>query len=56
VDLQAERRLARPVALAQLKSDPSFATSPLVRISRLSVMPLEPDQLALIERLGEAKD
>jgi predicted RNA-binding protein with PUA-like domain len=56
VDLEAERQLARPVALAQLKADPRFATSPLVRISRLSVMPLEPDQLALIERLGERKD
>jgi predicted RNA-binding protein with PUA-like domain len=56
VDLQADRRLARPVGLAQLKADPSFATSPLVRISRLSVMPLAADQLALIERLGETKD
>jgi predicted RNA-binding protein with PUA-like domain len=52
VDLKAERQLPRPVTLAQLKADPLFATSPLVRISRLSVMPLEPHQLALIERLG----
>jgi predicted RNA-binding protein with PUA-like domain len=56
VDLQAERRLPRPVDLAQLKADPRFATSPLVRISRLSVMPLEQDQLALIERLGKTRD
>ena len=41
VDFQAERRLQRPVTLAELKADPGFATSPLVRISRLSVMPLE---------------
>jgi predicted RNA-binding protein with PUA-like domain len=52
VDLKAERKLARPVTLAELKVDPTFAQSPLVRMSRLSVMPLEADQLALIERLG----
>ena len=52
VDLRAERPLGRPVPLAALKADPAFAESPLVRMSRLSVMPLEPEQLALIERLG----
>ena len=52
VDLRAERPLARSVALAELKADPAFAESPLVRMSRLSVMPLEPEQLAVVERLG----
>jgi predicted RNA-binding protein with PUA-like domain len=52
VDLRAERALARPVPLAALKAEPSFAASPLVRMARLSVMPLEPEQLAAIERLG----
>ena len=52
VDLQAERALARPVSLAALKAEPRFADSPLVRMSRLSVMPLEPEQLAVIERLA----
>ena len=52
VDFQAERRLNRPVTLAELKADPGFATSPLIRISRLSVMPLEDTQLATIERLA----
>ena len=54
VDLRAERSLARPVTLAVLKAEPAFADSPLVRMSRLSVMPLAADQLTLIERLGEA--
>ncbi|MDP8924954.1 MAG: EVE domain-containing protein [Chloroflexota bacterium] len=54
VDLRAEQRLARPIRLAELKADPTFAESPLVRMSRLSVMPLEPEQLSLIERLGRA--
>ena len=52
VDFQAERRLGRPVSLTELKADPGFATSPLVRISRLSVLPLEEAQLATIERLA----
>lgn len=52
VDLRAERPLARPVSLAALKADSSFAESPLVRMSRLSVMPIEPGQLATIERLA----
>ncbi len=54
VDLRAERLLARPVSLAELKADPIFAASPLVRMSRLSVMPLEPAQLARIERLANS--
>ena len=52
VDFKAERPLKRPVTLAELKADPGFATSPLIRISRLSVMPLEDGQLATIERLA----
>ena len=52
VDFTAERRLERPVTLAQLRAEPGFATSPLIRISRLSVLPLEDAQLATIEQLA----
>lgn len=52
VDLHAERKLARPVTLAELKAEPEFATSELVRISRLSVQTLTDTQLAIIERLA----
>jgi predicted RNA-binding protein with PUA-like domain len=52
VDLRAERRFGRAVPLSTLKADAGFASSPLVRQSRLSVLPLEDDQLATIERLG----
>lgn len=52
VDLQAERQLARPVTLAELKAEPEFATSELVRISRLSVQKLTDEQLGIIERLA----
>jgi predicted RNA-binding protein with PUA-like domain len=44
VDVRAGRRLARPVPLADLKANPLFADSPLLRISRLSVVPLTDEQ------------
>jgi len=40
VDIAPEGRLPRPVTLAEIKSLKAFATFPLVRISRLSVMPV----------------
>jgi predicted RNA-binding protein with PUA-like domain len=50
VDVSAERRLTRPVTLTELKADPAFATSMLVRQSRLSVVRLDDEQLGVIER------
>jgi predicted RNA-binding protein with PUA-like domain len=52
VDIAADRRLPRPVTLTELKADPTFATSLLVRQSRLSVVALDDAQLATIERLS----
>lgn len=40
VDLEAVRPLARPVPLARLKAEPTLAGLDLLRISRLSVMPV----------------
>ena len=40
VKIKAGKALAKPVSLAQIKSDPQFASSPLVRQGRLSVVPL----------------
>jgi predicted RNA-binding protein with PUA-like domain len=54
VDIAPDRALARTVTLAEMKAEPIFATSPLVRQSRLSVVPLTDDQLATIVRLGTA--
>jgi predicted RNA-binding protein with PUA-like domain len=39
-DLEAEGRLPRPVTLAEVKADAAFAAFPLVRMPRLSVMPV----------------
>ncbi len=44
VDLEPEARLARPVPLAAIKADPCFADFPLVRMGRLSVMPVTGEQ------------
>ena len=40
VDVAPLKKLARPVTLAEIKADPAFKALPLVRISRLSVMPV----------------
>ncbi len=43
VDVAAEQALPTPVTLAQVKADPLLADLPLVRQSRLSVMPIPED-------------
>lgn len=42
-DLEPVRRLPRPVTLAEVKADPAFAAFDLVRIPRLSVLPVPPE-------------
>ncbi|MDP9317254.1 MAG: EVE domain-containing protein [Chloroflexota bacterium] len=44
VDVQVRQRLPQPIALAAIKADPAFAQFGLVRLPRLSVMPV-PDEL-----------
>jgi len=56
IDIKAGQRLPRPVLLAQVKGDPRFADFPLVRMPRLSVMPVPgPIWNALLELAGVAK-
>jgi predicted RNA-binding protein with PUA-like domain len=52
VDIGPVRKLPRPVTLAEIKADPAFADFALVRISRLSVMPVNDAQWKRIERLA----
>jgi predicted RNA-binding protein with PUA-like domain len=52
VDIRAGRRLAAPVTLAAIKADPIFADCPLVRMPRLSVVPLTPAQWTRLLQLG----
>ena len=53
-EIRAGARLAEPVGLEVLKASALFATSPLVKIGRLSVVPLDEKQLAFIRKRGGA--
>jgi predicted RNA-binding protein with PUA-like domain len=44
VEIKAGKPIAKPVTLAEIKSRKLFASSPLVRIGRLSVVPLSAEQ------------
>jgi predicted RNA-binding protein with PUA-like domain len=44
VDIEVGKALPRQVSLAEIKADPAFKELGLVRLSRLSVVPVEPDQ------------
>jgi len=54
VDIVPEKTLPRPVTLAEIKSDKAFASFPLVRMSRLSVMPVTDAEWARIEKLSRS--
>ena len=54
VDVVPDKRLKRPVTLAEIKADKSFGSFPLVRMSRLSVMPVTDDEWARIEALSRS--
>jgi predicted RNA-binding protein with PUA-like domain len=44
VTIKAGKPLAKPVTLGEIKANKLFADSPLVRVGRLSVVPLTPAQ------------
>jgi predicted RNA-binding protein with PUA-like domain len=52
VDLAPESRFARPVTLEQIKKDATLQNIGLLRQSRLSVMPLRPEEFDVIVGLG----
>ena len=52
VDVTPVRRLQTPVTLTAVKADTAFASFPLVRMPRLSVMPVTDEQWDRIERMG----
>ena len=49
VEICAGKTLPAPVPLAALKSNPLFSGSPLLTIGRLSVVPLTPEQFAVLK-------
>lgn len=52
VDVKAVRSLPQPVSLAQIKQDEAFAGFDLLRISRLSVVPVSPEHWQRILQLA----
>lgn len=54
VDLVPVKALPQPVALEQLKADPALAGIPLIRQSRLSVVPLSKTEFSRILKLAGA--
>ena len=52
VDIGPVKKLARPVTLKEIKADPFFKNFDLVRISRLSVMPVSDAEWARIEQMA----
>ena len=53
VDIAPDARLSHPVSLAAIKADPVFADFALVRMSRLSVMPVTPEQWKRLQTLEQ---
>jgi predicted RNA-binding protein with PUA-like domain len=54
VEVKPVRKLKQPVTLARIKADPLLADWVLVRNSRLSVVPVSPDQWRRVEELAKA--
>ena len=53
VDIVPQKKLPRPVTLAEIKANRGFAQFPLTRIPRLSVMPVSDREWAEIEKLAK---
>lgn len=56
VDVEPVEPLPRPVTLAEIKANPVFADSPLVRRPRLSVVPLTPEEFSALIRMSESSE
>jgi predicted RNA-binding protein with PUA-like domain len=52
VQLKANKALAKPVTLEQIKAEPALAKMPLLRLGRLSVSPVTKAEFERIVKLG----
>ena len=53
VDVVPERKLKRPVTLAEVKATSKLSNMALVRISRLSVQPVTTDEFDIVMKMSE---
>ena len=56
IDLSFESTLDHPVSLKRIKADPAFSGFPLVRLPRLSVMPVTETEWDRIMRLSRSAE
>ena len=54
VKLKAKEKFARPVTLAAIKAEPRLADMQLIRLSRLSVCAVTPEEWAVIREMAGA--
>lgn len=54
VDLKPIKRLANPVSLKQIKADTRLENMALLRLSRLSVQPVTPEEWTIVMEMAEA--
>ncbi len=55
VEITIERKLAKPITLAQVKADKKLSNMALVRNSRLSVQPVKDEEMDLLLKLSDSK-
>jgi len=55
VEISPDKKLKKPVSLAQIKSTKKLSNMVLVKASRLSVQPVREDEFKLVIELSEAK-
>jgi predicted RNA-binding protein with PUA-like domain len=53
VDIKAVKALPRPVTLAEMRSNPKLAGFDLLRLPRLSIMPVSDEQWRIIEGMAK---
>lgn len=54
VDFKALHKLPQPVSLTQIKADPRLAHLPLLKQSRLSVVPIDADSWSILLSMANA--
>ena len=55
-DVKAKARLKQPVTLAQIKAHPDLQSWDLVRLGRLSVVPVDAEQWRIVQELAAAPE
>lgn len=54
IEISPEKKLKKPVSLAQIKADKRLSSMVLVKAPRLSVQPVSADEFAVIRELSES--